>query len=113
MRAERPLGPGRGREQLRRTLRRQLVGRQVLGDARPLLAALHVGAVPADSHDDVRARDGDRVHLARVDSLEVVGHERAQARVTVAEVEAPSQATRSSSPAAIRSRSSSRRAVKS
>src|SRR6185503_16960033 len=52
-------------------------------------AALHVRAVPANPHDDVRSRDGDRVHLARVDSLEVVGHERSQPRITVAEVEAP------------------------
>ena len=35
------------------------------------------------------ARDLDRVDLARVDLLEVVGDERVQARIAVAEVEAP------------------------
>ncbi len=72
------------REQLLRPLARQLVRRHVLRHARPLVAALQVRAVPADAHDDVRARDLDRVDLARVDLVEVVGDERVQALLVAA-----------------------------
>ena len=83
------LRAGRPSEQLLGQCRAELVGREVVGEARTLLAALEVRPVAADADDDVRAGDRDRVHLAGVDALEVVGDERVEARVAVAEVEAP------------------------
>ena len=57
---------------------RELVGREVLGDRRPVLAALEVRPVAAHAHDDGLALgvgpDGDRVDLAGVDLPEVRGH---------------------------------------
>ena len=69
-------------------LDRQLVRRDVVGNARPRRVAaavstfLHVGAVAADAHDErfavVGRTDRDRVDLTRVDLTEPVVHEVAQ-----------------------------------
>ena len=55
------------REQLLGALGLQLVGRDVGRQRLAVLAALEVRAVAPDAHDDVRARQLDRVDLACVD----------------------------------------------
>ena len=87
MRPEGPLAGGRA-EELLRLCNRELVGREVLGHARALLAALDVWAVAADTQDDP-VPDRKRVHRTCVDLAEV-GHEILQALdpVATAEVEA-------------------------
>src|SRR5206468_1443723 len=75
------------RKQLLRLLDSELVGDDVVGDVRALLAALEVRAVAPDAHDDVALGNEERVDLARVDRAEVLD-EVVQAGRAVAEVEA-------------------------
>ena len=80
-------------QQLQRDLDGQLVGRQVVGHAGGVVAALDVRAVLAGLDDDLDAvgivADGERVDLGRVDLVEVLGDQSLQPdqSVVVAEVE--------------------------
>src|SRR5205807_1776266 len=65
----------------------------VIGNRRSVVAALEVGPVPADPHDELGAvavdADGDGVDLARIDLVELLRRQLQEARRAVAEVEAP------------------------
>ena len=88
MRAELALGAGGLGQYLFGQRRCELVGGEVVGKARPLLASLEIWPVAPYPHDDVGSWYRDRVDVAGVDALKMIGHECMETSVAIAEVEA-------------------------